>query len=206
MPGGWVGWTLLILLGIVGTLYFLVKRFVRITIRRVTDAALGQILSQLDRPAFEQGVRDYCASIGKPIVVNHDFSAQFENAADRDEFSEISLHNLALRCAKYQADAYPQLIANHFRILTSKEAMLEGAAELTASYESAREQIAVRLYNQAYADSQQQNLENMHQRKLAENLFAVVVLDLPDIIVPLMRDETQSWGVSDEEISRPKIS
>jgi hypothetical protein len=195
MPGGWLGWFLVVVFCVVGTLVFLLKKFVTIRVIRQGEPEPGNILARLDRPAFEQAVRDHCASIGKPIVLNHDFSAQFQNAEDREGITEMNLRNLALLCARYKLEAYAELVRTRFESVNNRQALVEQAEEVAANWELAKYQIVIKIYNDAFLQViGPEKLETeLYGWRLSENLVAIVMLDFPEQIMLVYRAQCQGW-------------
>jgi hypothetical protein len=110
----------------------------------------------------------------------------------------LGLRTLAQLCRQLDQPAWPELVADHLRLLDRDTGATR--AEL-ADLDRARPLLKVRLYPESMLRQRAGTRPPpMLARRLAPGLLAVLAWDLPDAVQVVPRDHALAWGLGEEEL------
>jgi hypothetical protein len=114
------------------------------------------------------------------------------------DIAQCGLYNVALRCSTAPVAEYPALVEAHFKRCFSEAVpeLDERERPATLTFADVRPALKVRLYSDAYL---LRYPERHVQRKLAQGLNAVVVVDYPHMAAGLSLEILKALGGTEEE-------
>ena len=138
--------------------------------------------------AFIRVVDRYFVSRGSAYAISDGVLRLTENSRQNREYG---LSNLVLRCASLSLDEYAVAVESHFDALFAVEAGQTKFESDAEDFDKIKERLRVRLYNADYvarAGSAQVS------RREADDLFAGLVLDLPNAVRNVGADLIEGWS------------
>lgn len=111
---------------------------------------------------------------------------------------ELGLHNIAQYCQNNGKDAFRKNIAGHFDSLIRGHEFGKKFDEIRSDYVQVKPYVRVRMYNVDYV--QHIGLDKTVGKVIAEQLYAMLVYDLPDTVESVKPSMLDEWNVPMEEV------
>jgi hypothetical protein len=108
--------------------------------------------------------------------------------------NHLGLSNVAQVCKQDEIKNYGEIVTNHFEALIRSRLFDAEFEKMVDDYDKIKDYLGVRLYQKKYADHIGE--ENTIGRNFAEDLYAMLVFDLPDSIVNVKPNQSEKWGKS----------
>lgn len=118
-------------------------------------------------------------------------------------FSKLGLSNIAQVCKQHETADYPELINGHFTTMLKALEFDRTFDENITDFEKIRQYLAVRLYNAeyiAYIGGLEDDGEMSVHRFVAEDVYAMLVFDLPDAIRNVQPSHVLDWSKDEDEL------
>lgn len=112
--------------------------------------------------------------------------------------SQMGLFNLAKMCKQNKRANYAGIISDHFDILRKSYEFNQEFKKIERDFEQICKYIAVRLYDVEYLSATSR--DNFISKKIAGELFAVLVFDFPDTIIHIKPTQIEQWNKSVNEL------
>lgn len=110
--------------------------------------------------------------------------------------NKFYLHNLAAMCAGLKREEWPDIVFNHFNSLSQGE--IDKASLDKTNWEAIKPILRIRLY--VYSEDSQDSLAGMVNRIWPPGIAAVLVYDLPSMVVGVGKHDPIAWGKSEDEL------
>ena len=113
------------------------------------------------------------------------------------DYSMINLHNLILRCADMEKEAWQPLISAHFEGMYES---IENQKQIDPSnFESIEAYLSIRIYPENYTD-QMGGSENLIVKTQLPGTISMLVLDLPSTFASIQKEMFLLWNKSIAEV------
>lgn len=113
-------------------------------------------------------------------------------------FNKLGLMNVAQVCKQAEQQSYRGIIEDHFQALIDAKEFDAEFEKIIDDFEKVRQYIAVRIYNDEYVSFS--GIDNVIGRQLAEDVYAMLVFDLPYSIESIRPEKTTQWGKTADEL------
>ena len=115
--------------------------------------------------------------------------------------NDLGLQNVAQKCRGASDSAWPDILRGHFeQVIGSGRDEIDEAMARANDLGAVREQIKLRLYPRAMMASLPEGA--LVTWPVADDLLAVLVLDLPQSVATVGGEQRKLWSTSDEELHR----
>ena len=116
---------------------------------------------------------------------------------ERKKKVQLGLLNIAQTCKSNEPEDYEQLIENHFSIMFRNFQQEELFEEESKDFSKIEDLLGIRIHDKNYVD-QFPGLSILDQ--VSEDLFAMLVYDLPDSVINVRPEDAKHWDISKEEL------
>jgi len=146
--------------------------------------------------AFIKAVEKYFQKQGVPYTL--------ENGAlefDEDNpfgFQLMGLTNLAQGCKQNSISEYSAIVAHHFDSMFQNVRLESELEQLVKDFAKVKEYLGIRCYDNHYVSSI--GKENAIGFDMGQDLYAMLVFDLPDSIRNVQPEHIETWGKTKEEL------
>lgn len=113
-------------------------------------------------------------------------------------FERLGLHNLALLCKQNKTGNYREIIGSHFNYMAKALESQKELERVECNFDLVKRQIAVRVYNDDYISSVAK--DGFVSKRLAKDLNAVLVYDLPHTVMNIKPERIQGWAKNVDEL------
>lgn len=119
-----------------------------------------------------------------------------------DEYKNnlYGIQNLAQTCNYFTPKEYKNQIEVHFDGLFRSVKFMQELDKTKSDFEKIKKHLGVKIYPAAFAH--QDNRSKSISKKITEQLYAVLVFDLPETINNVTQKEADKWGIDHEELFR----
>ncbi|MDL2284805.1 hypothetical protein LJC19_06665 [Oxalobacter sp. OttesenSCG-928-P03] len=166
----------------------------------------ASFFTQEEYTAFLAGVDQYFRDMAVTYTLEDGI---IEVDPNEFRFSKLGLSNVAQLCKQDSPENYAKIITEHFTAMLRALEFDRAFDEDVADFEKVRQYLGVRLYNQEYM-TYIGGLDDedgvVVERYEAEDVFAVLVFDLPDAIRNVSPSHVADWGISEDELFRIGIA
>ncbi|HLP96431.1 MAG TPA: hypothetical protein VK168_20460 [Saprospiraceae bacterium] len=113
-------------------------------------------------------------------------------------YKQLGMVNLAQSCKQSDLRQYPAIVTDHFETLKKARQFEVQFKEDVVDFEKIKHYLGVRLY----PDSQAQRLgqEHVMGKNLSDDIYAMLVFDLPHSIMNVQPAQAENWGKSLDEL------
>lgn len=101
-------------------------------------------------------------------------------------------------CKQGEQTYYGKVISEHFESMERGQAFREGLEKIENDYEKIKQYIAVRLYPTHYMDNLPKDI--CLGKQFTEDIYAMLVFDMPDTISNIKPDQAEKWGKTFEDL------
>ena len=125
---------------------------------------------------------------------------------DEKEFGsgQLGLLNVAQLCKQVGPKNYREMIARHFLAMTKVSQFDMQFAKVNDDFEEMKKYFGVRLYNDEYVA--QVGKENTVGKNFSGDIYAMVVLDLPNSVMSIKPEQPLAWNKTVDELFEIGIS
>lgn len=113
-------------------------------------------------------------------------------------FESMGLTNIAQGCKQNEIEDYESIVFGHFEAMIRNKDFEANLSGLIEDFESVKKYIAIRVYDHHYVSHI--GREKLIAYEITDDLFAVLVLDLPESITNVQLKYAEKWGRSNEEL------
>ncbi len=156
---------------------------------------------QLER--FKQVVDDYFARNDIEVLIDDGWVIPI-TTNDDEENRRFGLSNVGQACVSSPESDWTKIVSEHFdniyRSMDQQQAMSD---RLTKSYESAKDHLCVRLWEQA--DTTEWD-DLLHVNGRIPGIIGVVVIDLPESAHALSADDIAGWDVTADQVCQTALA
>ena len=118
-------------------------------------------------------------------------------------FSQLGLHNIAQVCKQHAIEEYAERINGHFTTMLKALEFDKTFDQNITDFEKVKQYLAVRLYNEeymTYIGSLNEEEEITVHRFVADDVYAMLVFDLPDAIRNVQLSHVLDWNRDEDEL------
>lgn len=135
----------------------------------------------------------------QPKGISPDLEAGLVIVNDQEFGAEqLGLYNLAQICKQAPAKHYKEIVEGHFNGLKQANRFDQSFSQVENDFEAVKQYIGVRIYNVEYID--QLGKEFTIGKFIADDLYAILVYDLPDSVRNIKPEMSGRWNKSTEEL------
>jgi len=116
------------------------------------------------------------------------------------EGNSFGLQNLSQTCNHLTPKDYRNQIEGHFGGMFRSFKFMNDLEKIKGDFEKIKQYLGVKIYPAEFVQHQKKSTSVF--RKITEQLYAVLVFDLPDTIHNVQQDEAAKWGIDHEELFR----
>ena len=114
--------------------------------------------------------------------------------------NSYGIQNLAQTCNHFTQKEYGKQIESHFDGLFRSVKFMQELEKDKSDFEKIKQYLGVKIYPEAFAH--QSNKSISISKKITEQLYAVLVFDLPETINNVTQKEAEKWDIDHEELFR----
>jgi len=111
---------------------------------------------------------------------------------------KMGLLNVAQVCKQHKRSKYKSVIREHFETLKRSYRFNQEFDKIMHDFDSVKKYIGVRLYPVDYIPPKTKDL--VLGKEIAPDIFAMLVFDLPDSVMSILKDMFDVWGRPFEEV------
>ncbi|MDL2260065.1 hypothetical protein LJB99_04255 [Deltaproteobacteria bacterium OttesenSCG-928-K17] len=145
---------------------------------------------------FMDTVTNYLKASGAPPYKIDDGVVLFTEGAALG-FEQMGLLNLAQVCAGSEPEEYPERVAVHFESFKKSADLFKSLDDDVKDFDKIKDYLGLRLQGGDYTEKVN---DRAVFRKIAEDLYAHLVFDLPDTIRSVHPDEAAAWDAPEDDI------
>jgi hypothetical protein len=162
----------------------------------VNMPAWASFFTDKEYAAFKVGIDKYF----KRLKIDYDIYDDGTIRTNDKSFGlgTLGLLNVAQVCKQNGINEYIEIIREHFDLLIKADKFSKGFDFIKNDFEKVKEYLGVRLYHEDYALSVGKN--NVVGINLAGDVFAMLVLDLPDSILSIKPEQVEKWDKNFDEL------
>ena|ERR1051326_227387 len=113
-------------------------------------------------------------------------------------FGNLGLTNVAQICQQRKTNEYAKIVSQHFDSMANANKFNTEFEKIVGDFEKVKEYIAVRLYPAGYTAHIGKN--NTLGKDLAEDIYAMLVFDLPYSVMNVRPEQADKWNKTNEEL------
>jgi len=113
-------------------------------------------------------------------------------------FESMGLSNVAQGCKNHELSDYEGIVSGHFEAMLRNKAFETELHDIIDDFEHVKQYLAIRIYDNHYISHV--GRENVIGYEVADDLFAMLVLDLPESITNVQLKHSEKWNKSNEEL------
>jgi hypothetical protein len=117
---------------------------------------------------------------------------------DQFGFKQLGLVNLAQSCKQNALGLYPAIVTDHFETLKKARQFEVEFKEDVAYFDKIKHYLGVRLYPDSHV--QQIGKEHVIGKKFSDDIYAMLVFDLPHSIMNVQPAQAENWGKTLDEL------
>jgi hypothetical protein len=121
-----------------------------------------------------------------------------EVESDLFGFKQLGLVNLAQSCKQNAVRLYQDIVTDHFETLKKARQFEVTFKEEVKDFNKIKQYLGVRLYPNSHI--RQIGQENVMGKNFADDIYAMLVFDLPHSIMNVQPNQAANWGKSLEEL------
>jgi hypothetical protein len=105
----------------------------------------------------------------------------------------LGLQNLAQRCNQAETKGWEEVISDHFGNLIEADIFEKEFEKQVENFDYVKQFIGLRLYHISYIE--EVGRENVIGRKFSEDIFMMLVFDLPASVTSIKPEQAEDWGL-----------
>jgi hypothetical protein len=142
--------------------------------------------------AFQKAVDAYFK--GQGIAYQEDDGCVIVNDPKMN-FGKLGLLNVAQQCALHKVVAdFPKIVNHHFELMRKSQDFMQEFNRKSDDFDFVRPFLGTRIYPKDYGDST--FISHLAYRMIADEMYAMLVYDLPQTVSTVSTKDTEKWGIS----------
>jgi hypothetical protein len=167
--------------------------------RRVSVQQWASFFTSEEYHQFTQQIKSWFETRGLYATIDEGIvTAGTKPADDR----KLDLAGLAQACEAATPSSWPEIIDDHFSFQLEALENTEALQADIRHFDRVRHLLAVRLMPRRFIDAPDAAAATLVLREDLEDVFTVLVFDLPTRVQTVLRSEARLWEIDDEELFR----
>ena len=156
----------------------------------------ARFFNQIEYNAFLKAIEDYFSE--KNVTYELVGDGTLQTGPNDFGFKTLGLVNAAQTCKQNDLSYYPDIVSDYFNAITKTFAFEKEFQKIITDYEKVQQYICQKIYPYEYFS--RIGAEYTISQNIVDDLFAILVFDLPDTVVNIKPEQAAHWHKTNEEL------